>query len=214
MELHHARHAHLNFRHFFLLPPPLQFHDFTLFRAKVQAKSDEEAGAAEDKAQLAENPQIWNVHIVLNVLHSLVNKSNINDQLEVCRRARTDKAGNLNLSGSVWSTPDVHSTANAVSVTPRVLSSFVFFLFLCGMQMFKQGGDPREVAGPFGARPLYQMLGYFSLVGLLRLQALLGMLSTFPYLHFRPSCPLSSYLLSYLSYLFSSHIPFVFLIGE
>ena len=103
-------------------PSPPQFHDFTIFRTKVQAKSDEEA--ADDKAQLADNPQIWNVHIVLNVLHSLVSKSNINDQLEV----------------------------------------------------FKQGGDPREVAGPFGSRPLYQMLGYFSLVGLLRLQSLLGAL--------------------------------------
>lgn len=28
-------------------------------------------------------PQIWNVHSVLNVLHSLVEKSNINRQLEV-----------------------------------------------------------------------------------------------------------------------------------
>jgi translation initiation factor 3 subunit L len=102
----------------------MQFHDFTIFRAKIQAKGDEEENVAEDKAQLADNPQIWNVHIVLNVLHSLVSKSNINDQLEV----------------------------------------------------FKQGGDPRDAAGPFGSRLLYQMLGYFSLVGLLRLQSLLGRL--------------------------------------
>ena len=27
--------------------------------------------------------QVWNVHSVLNVLHSLVDKSNINKQLEV-----------------------------------------------------------------------------------------------------------------------------------
>lgn len=30
------------------------------------------------------------------------------------------------------------------------------------------------VAGEFGRRPLYKMLGYFSLVGLLRLHSLLG----------------------------------------
>lgn len=35
-------------------------------------------------------------------------------------------------------------------------------------------GDPDSVAGDFGRRPLYKMLGYFSLVGLLRLHSLLG----------------------------------------
>ena len=42
----------------------------------------------DEKQQLQENPQIWNVHIVLNVLHSLIVKSNINAQLEV-RPARS-----------------------------------------------------------------------------------------------------------------------------
>ena len=32
---------------------------------------------------LKESPKIWNVHSVLNVLHCLVDKSNINRQLEV-----------------------------------------------------------------------------------------------------------------------------------
>merc|ERR1712013_833041 len=32
---------------------------------------------------LKRNPKVWNVHSVLNVLHSLVDKSNINKQLEV-----------------------------------------------------------------------------------------------------------------------------------
>lgn len=31
-----------------------------------------------------------------------------------------------------------------------------------------------EAAGGYGARPLYRMLGYFSLVGLLRVHCLLG----------------------------------------
>lgn len=35
-------------------------------------------------------------------------------------------------------------------------------------------GDPDSVAGEFGCHPLYKMLGYFSLVGLLRLHSLLG----------------------------------------
>ena len=62
------------------------------------------------------------MHSVLNVLHSLVDKSTINRQLEV----------------------------------------------------YTAGGDPDSVAGEFGRHPLYKMLGYFSLVGLLRLHSLLG----------------------------------------
>ena len=40
--------------------------------------------------------------------------------------------------------------------------------------MYNQGGDPDTVAGEFGIHPLYKMLGYFSLIGLLRLHSLLG----------------------------------------
>ncbi|KAI5645506.1 RNA polymerase i-associated factor PAF67 domain-containing protein [Phthorimaea operculella] len=64
----------------------------------------------------------WNVLCILNVLHSLVDKSNIKKQLEV----------------------------------------------------YAAGGDPDSVAGEFGRHSLYKMLGYFSLVGLLRLHSLLG----------------------------------------
>ena len=35
-------------------------------------------------------------------------------------------------------------------------------------------GDPDSVSGDFGEHPLYKMLGYFSLIGLLRLHSLLG----------------------------------------
>ena len=62
------------------------------------------------------------MHSVLNVLHSLVDKSNINKQLEV----------------------------------------------------YNSQGNPDAVAGDFGRHSLYKMLGYFSLVGLLRLHSLLG----------------------------------------
>lgn len=33
---------------------------------------------------------------------------------------------------------------------------------------------PREAAGEYGSRPLYKMLGYFSIIGLLRVHCLLG----------------------------------------
>ena len=35
-------------------------------------------------------------------------------------------------------------------------------------------GIRREIVGEYGARPLYRMLGYFSLIGLLRVHVLLG----------------------------------------
>ncbi|ANB11099.1 hypothetical protein AWJ20_3896 [Sugiyamaella lignohabitans] len=38
----------------------------------------------------------------------------------------------------------------------------------------KNGQDATQVAGPFGSKPLYNTLGYFSLIGLLRVHTLLG----------------------------------------
>ena len=46
------------------------------------------------------------------------------------------------------------------------------YIFL--FQVYAAGGDPDSVAGEFGRHSLYKMLGYFSLVGLLRLHSLLG----------------------------------------
>ncbi|XP_022253982.1 eukaryotic translation initiation factor 3 subunit L-like [Limulus polyphemus] len=93
-----------------------QFQSFSHYRSRLSEKSEDEIEL------LRTSPKIWNVHSVLNVLHSLVDKSNINRQLEV----------------------------------------------------YTSGGDPDSVAGEFGRHPLYKMLGYFSLVGLLRLHSLLG----------------------------------------
>ncbi|ELT93773.1 hypothetical protein CAPTEDRAFT_152273 [Capitella teleta] len=93
-----------------------QFQSFSQHRSKLGKKKDDEIEI------LRKNVRVWNVHSVLNVLHSMVEKSNINQQLEV----------------------------------------------------YTSGGDPDSVAGDFGRHSLYKMLGYFSLVGLLRLHSLLG----------------------------------------
>lgn len=47
-------------------------------------------------------------------------------------------------------------------------------IYLICLQVYASGGDPDSVAGDFGRHSLYKMLGYFSLVGLLRLHSLLG----------------------------------------
>lgn len=93
-----------------------QFQSFAQYRARLMKKTPEELET------LNNNNKVWNVLCVLNVLHSLVDKSNIKRQLEV----------------------------------------------------YASGGDPDSVAGEFGRHSLYKMLGYFSLVGLLRLHSLLG----------------------------------------
>ncbi|KAI8817716.1 RNA polymerase I-associated factor PAF67-domain-containing protein [Fimicolochytrium jonesii] len=93
-----------------------QFQAFCIYRSKVQSKSEVEIEL------LKERPDVWNVHNVLNVLYSLIQKSRINEQLLVS----------------------------------------------------KNGGDMMEAAGEFGSRPLYRLLGYFSIIGLLRVHCLLG----------------------------------------
>lgn len=93
-----------------------QFQSFCQYRSKVKSKSEEEL------AGLKSRPDIWNVHAVLNVLYSLIEKSRINEQLLVS----------------------------------------------------KHGGDMMEAAGEFGSKQLYKMLGYFSIIGLLRVHCLLG----------------------------------------
>merc|ERR1719193_166289 len=42
------------------------------------------------------------------------------------------------------------------------------------LEVYNNQGNPDQVAGDFGRHSLYKMLGYFSLVGLLRLHSLLG----------------------------------------
>ena len=42
------------------------------------------------------------------------------------------------------------------------------------LRVSREGGNANEVAGPYGQLNLYKMLGYFSLIGLLRLHCLLG----------------------------------------
>ena len=71
---------------------------------------------------LKENPNTWGCYSVLNVLYSLIQRSEITAQLDAMKRNE----------------------------------------------------DPMAVAGEYGSRPLYRMLGYFSIIGLLRVHCLLG----------------------------------------
>ena len=53
----------------------LQFQTFIQFRGKLKTRT------AEEILSLKENQKMWNIHSVLNVLYSLIAKSNINQQV-------------------------------------------------------------------------------------------------------------------------------------
>jgi len=93
-----------------------QFQNYAQYRARLDDKSGDEL------RELSANHGTWTILCILNVLHSLVDKSNIKLQLQVQAA----------------------------------------------------GGNPESVAGEFGRHSFYKMLGYFSLVELLRVHSLLG----------------------------------------
>ncbi|KAK7900423.1 hypothetical protein LTR67_002705 [Exophiala xenobiotica] len=95
-----------------------QFESFCRYRNRVARTAPNE----EEAQVLKENPNTWGCYSVLNVLYSLIQRSQINEQLAAQKR----------------------------------------------------GEDPNSVAGEYGSRPLYRMLGYFSIIGLLRVHCLLG----------------------------------------
>lgn len=122
-----------------------QFQSFCQYRAKLVKKGvNAPVNVLEEIQLLKANHDVWNVHSVLNVLHALVSKSNINKQLEVLRHAT------LSLT-----------IANG-AIDQSQFSKYEQDLLL-------------ELENDlFAQSSLYKMLGYFSLVGLLRLNSLFG----------------------------------------
>jgi len=122
-----------------------QFQSFCQYRAKLVKKGQNAPANVIDEIQLLkQNHDVWNVHSVLNVLHALVSKSNINKQLEVLK----------------------HATLSLTIANGTIDQS----------QFSKYEQDLlQELENDlFAQSSLYKMLGYFSLVGLLRLNSLFG----------------------------------------
>nr|OQO30977.1 Eukaryotic translation initiation factor 3 subunit L [Rachicladosporium sp. CCFEE 5018] len=99
-----------------------QFNAFCAYRQKVALQQSSTQVNEDEVAILRENPSTWGCYSVLNVLYSLIQRSQISEQLAATKR----------------------------------------------------GEDPSAYKGEYGGRPLYQMLGYFSILGLLRVHCLLG----------------------------------------
>lgn len=91
-----------------------QYQSFSQYRSKLSNKSQEEL------VVLRNNPQVWNTVNVLNILNSLVSKSN------VVRSVERERSG---------------------------------------------AAEPERT---FASHPIYRMIGYFSLIGLLRVHCILG----------------------------------------
>jgi len=95
-----------------------QFNSFSSYRARIARQGTNE----EEIQMLRENSNTWGCYSVLNVLYSLIQRSQISEQLNAMKRNE----------------------------------------------------DPMAVAGNYGTKNLYRMLGYFSIIGLLRVHCLLG----------------------------------------
>ncbi|KAK1996565.1 eukaryotic translation initiation factor 3 subunit L [Colletotrichum falcatum] len=95
-----------------------QFNSFSSYRMRIARQGNNE----EEMQVLKDNPNTWGCYSVLNVLYSLIQRSQITEQLAAMRRNE----------------------------------------------------DPMAVAGEYGNKNLYRMLGYFSIIGLLRVHCLLG----------------------------------------
>ncbi|ODA82668.1 hypothetical protein RJ55_01176 [Drechmeria coniospora] len=95
-----------------------QFNSFCSYRSRIARQANNE----EEIQILRENPNTWGCYSVLNVLYSLIQRSQITEQLAAMKRNE----------------------------------------------------DPLALAGEYGSKNLYKMLGYFSIIGLLRVHCLLG----------------------------------------
>ncbi|PWN48427.1 hypothetical protein IE53DRAFT_389382 [Violaceomyces palustris] len=67
--------------------------------------------------------------------------------------------------GGVWSSYSVLNVLYSLIQKSRITEQLI---------AAKEGQDVEEAAGEFGSKPLYRMLGYFSIIGLLRVHVLLG----------------------------------------
>jgi translation initiation factor 3 subunit L len=70
--------------------------------------------------------------------------------------------------GQVWSSYSVLNVLYSLIQKSKVNE------YILAQQQGKSIEEIEEIVGAFGARPLYRMLGYFSIVGLLRVHVLLG----------------------------------------
>ncbi|KAI0761861.1 eukaryotic translation initiation factor 3 subunit 6 [Irpex lacteus] len=84
-------------------------------------------------------------------------------------KSKTDEELMLLVDGSqVWSSYSVLNVLYSLIQKSRINEH------IAALQQGKSKDEINEIVGEYGSRPLYRMLGYFSLIGLLRVHSLLG----------------------------------------
>ncbi|KDQ52880.1 hypothetical protein JAAARDRAFT_197946 [Jaapia argillacea MUCL 33604] len=124
-----------------------QFQSYCVWRSRVKNKSDEELAMLQEAAQASVN--IENLII-------------INFSLDLCRLV--DQA----LLSLVWSAYSV------LNVLYSLIQKSKINEYIAAQQQGKTEEELAEIVGEYGSRPLYRMLGYFSIIGLLRVHTMLG----------------------------------------
>ncbi|KAL0958932.1 hypothetical protein HGRIS_014248 [Hohenbuehelia grisea] len=79
-----------------------------------------------------------------------------------------DELGLLAEAGPVWSSYSV------LNVLYSLIQKSKINEYIVAQQQGKSAEEIAEIVGEYGSRPLYRMLGYFSVIGLLRVHVLLG----------------------------------------
>ncbi|KAL1931987.1 hypothetical protein VTP01DRAFT_9043 [Rhizomucor pusillus] len=109
-----------------------------------------------------ELPNQWLWDIIDEFIYQFQSFSNYRDRL---KNKSDEETALLRENPQIWSCYSVLNVLYSFIQKSRINEQLL---------VSKNGGDMMEAAGEFGTRPLYKTLGYFSIIGLLRVHCLLG----------------------------------------
>ncbi|KTW31839.1 uncharacterized protein T551_01100 [Pneumocystis jirovecii RU7] len=109
-----------------------------------------------------ELPNHWAWDIVDEFIYQFQAFCNYKNRLS---KRSEDEIHELRENPQIWSTYSVLNVLYSLIQKSKINEQLI---------EIKNGRDPNKVAGEFGSQNLYRMLGYFSIIGLLRVHCLLG----------------------------------------
>ncbi|CDS09409.1 hypothetical protein LRAMOSA10769 [Lichtheimia ramosa] len=109
-----------------------------------------------------ELPNQWLWDIIDEFIYQFQSFSNYRDRL---KSKTEEEIALLRDNPQIWSTYSVLNVLYSFISKSRIIEQ---------MLVSKNGGDMMEAAGEYGTRPLYKTLGYFSIIGLVRVNCLMG----------------------------------------
>ncbi|KAI9311986.1 RNA polymerase I-associated factor PAF67-domain-containing protein [Dichotomocladium elegans] len=109
-----------------------------------------------------ELPNQWLWDIIDEFIYQYQSFSNYRDRL---KNKSEEEIALLKGNTQIWTTYSVLNVFYSLISKSRIMEQ---------MLVSKNGGDMMEAAGEYGTRPLYKTLGYFSIIGLVRVHCLMG----------------------------------------